>query len=67
MNSGIDDLLDMVDGWKFKLHDKLKEMTPAERRAFWHQVHEDARKMGLHVAEPDKPAKNLGKRKRRTG
>ncbi len=54
MNSEIDDLLDMVDEWKFKLHDKLKKLTPEERRAFWQQIHEDARKMGLHVAEPAK-------------
>ena len=67
MNSSIDDLLDMVDSWKFKLHEKLKRMTPTERRAFWHQVHEDARNKGLHVAEPEKEPKRPAKRARRTG
>ncbi|MBI3464507.1 MAG: hypothetical protein HY000_15850 [Planctomycetes bacterium] len=67
MNSSIDELLDRVDEWKFKLHAKLQKMTPTERRAFWNQVHEDARKMGLHVVEPEKPAKRPAKRVRRTG
>ena len=67
MSSGIDDLLDMVDGWKLALHDKLERMMPGKRRAFWHQIHEDARKMGLHVAEPEKPPKRTAKRVRRTG
>ena len=67
MNSSIDELLDMVDEWKFKLHAKLKKMTPTERRAFWNQVHEDARKMGLNVVEAEKPAKRPVKRVRRTG
>ncbi len=67
MNSDIDNLLDMVDEWKFKLHAKLKKMTRAQRRAFWDQIHEDARKMGLNVVEPEKPAKRPAKRVRRTG
>ena len=67
MNSDIDGLLDMVDEWKFKLHAKLKKLTPTERRAFWKQVHEDARKMGLHVVEPEKPVKRATRRVRRTG
>lgn len=67
MNSSIDDLLDMVDEWKFKLHAKLKKMTPAERRAFWNRIHADAREMGLNVAESEKPAKRPMKRVRRTG
>jgi predicted Fe-S protein YdhL (DUF1289 family) len=57
----------MVDEWKFKLHAKLKKMTPSERRAFWNQIHDDARKMGLNVAESEKPAKRPMKRVRRTG
>ena len=67
MNSSIDELLDMVDEWKFKLHAKLKQLTPTERRAFWNQVHDDARKMGLHAVKPEKPAKRSTKRVRRTG
>ena len=56
MNSDIDDLLDMVDEWKFKLHAKLKKMTSTQRRAFWNQVHEDARNIGLNVVEAEKPS-----------
>jgi hypothetical protein len=59
-----DDLLDMVDGWKFKLHAKLKDMTPEERRAFWRKIHEDAARSGLNVADP---AQQPAKRGRRTG
>jgi hypothetical protein len=67
MSSSIDDLLDMVDGWKFALHDKLERMTPTERRAFWKQIHENAGKMGLHVAEPKKPPRPTTKHIRWTG
>ena len=67
MNSDIDDLLDMVDEWKFKLHVKLKKMTSTQRRAFWNQVHEDARNMGLNVVEAEKPSKRPAKKVRRTG
>ena len=48
-----DELLDMVDQWKFKLHDKLATMTREERVAFWKQAHERARAMGLPVVEAD--------------
>ena len=67
MNSNIDDFLDHVDQWKFKLHARLKRMTPAQRKAFWNQIHEQARARGLPVVEPEKPAKRPAKRVRRTG
>ena len=67
MNSDIDEFLDHVDQWKFKLHEKLKGMTPAQRKAFWNQTHEAARARGLPVVEPEKPAKGPTKRVRRTG
>ncbi len=67
MNSGIDEFLDHVDQWKLQLHEKLKRMTPPERKAFWHQIHEEARKQGLRVVEPEKKAKRPTKRARRTG
>ena len=35
MNSEIDEFLDQVDQWRFKLHEELKGMTPAQRKAFW--------------------------------
>ena len=67
MNSEIDEFLDQVDQWKFKLHEELKGMTPAQRKAFWNRIHEEARARGLRVVEPEKPAKRSSKRVRRTG
>jgi hypothetical protein len=70
MNSEIDDFLDQGDQWKFKLHEELKGMTPAQRKAFWNRIHEEARARGLRVVEPEKPekpAKRSSKRVRRTG
>ena len=67
MNSDIDDFLDHVDEWKFKLHERLKRMTPAQRKAFWNQIHEQARARGLPVVELEKPSKRPTKRVRRTG
>lgn len=31
MNFEVDDLLDHVDEWKSKLHEKLKNLTPKQR------------------------------------
>ena len=67
MNSEIDELLDHVDEWKFKLHEKLKNLTPAQRKIFWNRIHEDARARGLNVVEPEKIAKRPVKRVRRVG
>ena len=39
MNSEIDELLAMVDQWKFKLHGKLKDLTPEQEAAFWKKAH----------------------------
>jgi hypothetical protein len=66
MSSGIDEFLDHVDEWKFKLHEELKDLSPAQRKAFWKRIHEDARKRGLNVVEPEKPAKRPTKRVQRT-
>ncbi len=67
MSSNIDDLLDMVDQWKFKLHDKLKKMTPEEETVFWNQAAQRARKMGLNVIEsPRGGSKRPAKGRRRT-
>ena len=52
MSSSIDELLDMVDKWKFKLHAKLKKMTPKQRAAFWKTAHKDAIARGLGVEPP---------------
>jgi hypothetical protein len=67
MSSDIDEFLDHVDEWKFRLHERLKRMTPAKRKAFWNGIREDARRMGLDVIEPEQPAKRPIKRVRRTG
>ena len=65
MNFELDDLLDMVDEWKFKLHDKLKAMTEQERAAFWKEAHEKARKMGLPLAE-ERGQEERGQTRRKT-
>jgi hypothetical protein len=67
MKLEIEKFLDRFDQWKFKLHEKLKGMTPAQRRAFRQQAHEDARARGLNVVDPEEPAKRPSKRVRRTG
>lgn len=66
-NFDIEQFLDHVDQGKFKLHERLKGMTPAQRKAFWEQIREDARARGLNVIEAEKPAKRRTKRVRRTG
>ena len=68
MNYEADELLDMVDEWKFKLYDRLTKMTPRQRAAFWDQSAERARAMGFRViksrrAGTKRPAKPV----RRTG
>ena len=67
MNTDIDEFLDHVDQWKSKLHERLKRMTPAQRKAFWNQIHEQARARGLPVVEPEKQSKRPTKRVCRTG
>jgi len=63
----IEKFLDHIDEWKFKLHEKLKRMTPAQRKAHWKKVHEEARARGLNVVDAEEPAKPPPKRVRRTG
>ena len=67
MKPEIDEFLDHVNQWKLKLHEELKGLTPAQRKAFWNKIHEEARDRGLTVVEPEKPAKRHTKRSRRTG
>jgi hypothetical protein len=67
MKSEIDEMLDMVDEWKLKVHEQLKGLTPEQRRAFWSRVGRRARKMGFHMVEPEKPAKRPSRRVRRMG
>lgn len=65
MNFEADDLLDHVDEWKFKLHEKLKNLTPEQEAEFWKQSRQRARALGLTVPEPEQPAKRPVKRARR--
>jgi hypothetical protein len=67
MSSNIEDFLDEVDRWKFKVHERLKGLTAKQRRSFWEQSAARARAMGLNVVEPRKTAKRPAKRARRTG
>ena len=67
MKSEIDEFLNEMDQWKFKLHERLERMTTAERKAFWKEIHERARARGLPVVEPEKPSQPPKKRVRRTG
>ena len=43
MKLEIEKFLDHIDEWKFKLHERLKGLTPAQRKAFWKLFHDDAR------------------------
>ena len=62
----IEEFLEHVDEWKFKVHEELKGLSPAQRRAYWNRIHEEARARGLNVVEPEKPGKRPPKRVRRT-
>ena len=57
----------MVHQWEFKVYERLKGLTPQQRRAFWSRTGQRARKMGLNVIAPEKPAKRATKRVHRTG
>ena len=67
MNSDLETFLDHIDEWKLKLHEKLKRMTSAQRKAYWTQIREQARARGLTVIELEQPAPQPTKRVRRTG
>lgn len=69
MKLEIEEFLEHIDKWKFKVHEELKGLSPAQRKAYWKRIHEEARARGLNVVDPDpeKPAKRPAKRVRRTG
>ena len=67
MNSDIDEFLDLVDQWKSKVSEQLKELTPKQRAAFWARIGRRARAMGLRVMDSEKPTKRAVKRVRPTG
>jgi hypothetical protein len=64
MKLEIEKFLDHVDEWKFKLYEKLKGLNAAERRAFWKQVREKARKRGLTVVDTVESAKSATRPRR---
>jgi len=67
MKLEIEKFLDHIDQWKFKVHEELKDLTPAQRKTYWNRIHEWARARGMNVADPEVPAKQPTKRTRRTG
>jgi hypothetical protein len=66
MNFEADDLLDRVDGWKFKLHEHLQTLTREQRAAFWQATLNEARGAGLVRREQKPTGKRLPKPTRRT-
>lgn len=56
MNFAADDLLDHIDEWKLKLQERLAALTGEQRRAFWKEVEDQARTVGLPLAEPPEAA-----------
>ena len=67
MNYELDELLDLVDGWKFKVYEKIKGMTPKEESEFWKKAEEKARTNGFRIAGEQTAAKQTGNRRRATG
>jgi hypothetical protein len=61
MNFEMDDLLDEVDEWKFKLYEELKAMTPEQGATFWKQATAGARAAGLTVVEAGVPSPRRAK------
>ena len=59
MSLKTEEFLDSVDGWKLKLHERLKKMTAAQRRAYWQQIRDKAQSRGIRFVEPQKPAKRM--------
>ena len=45
MKLEIEKFLEHIDEWKFKLHEKLKGLTPAQREAYWSRIHERRRRV----------------------
>ncbi len=57
MSSDLEALLDEVDRWKLKVHERLRGLTAKQRRAYWARVAEQARAMGLRVMETEEATK----------
>ena len=65
MNSEIDELLAMVDEWKFKLHEKLKDMTPKEEAEFWKKAHKKGLSPRPTTPKQKRPVKRAAKQRLR--
>ena len=65
MTFELDEYLDHVDEWKFKLFRKLKRMTPKQQADFWKNSEDKARDLGLPVIGPGH-GKGTAKRKKRS-
>ncbi len=66
MNSKIDEFLDEVDSWKYRVHEQLKDLSVKERAAFWADVRRKAQRLQLSFAQPARRARRRT-RARRTG
>ena len=58
MNAQVDELLALVDEWKLKLYDRLKDLTPEQEAAFWKKAHQK----GLRLGNPKRARANKRKR-----
>ena len=67
MSFEIDEFLDEVDRWKFRVQEQLKRLSSTQRSAFWAKMAQRSRAMGMRVIELKKPAKRASNRGRRTG
>jgi hypothetical protein len=68
MKLEIDKFLDEIDEWKFKLYEKLKDMTPEEEAEFWQQSLEKAHARGFPIMEsPPHPKRKPKRKPRATG
>jgi len=61
----LNDYLDHVDEWKFKLYRKLKRMTPKQQENFWKKSQDKVRNLGLPVIGQG-DAKGIASRKKRS-
>jgi hypothetical protein len=63
----LDDYLDQVDEWKFKLYRKLKRMTSKQQADFWKKSQDKARNLGLPVLGTREVKSIASKKKRSAG
>lgn len=59
----LDDYLDHVDEWKFKLYKKLKRMTPKQQADFWKKSEVKARDLGLPIIGQEETKRTASRKK----